>query len=96
MNLLRDPKILLLDEPATGIDREGERLFYDVIENLRAERKLTVLMVSHDISVVYRHATRVICINRKLMCQGTPSEVLNDETLERLYGHAAAHYEHHD
>ncbi len=96
MNLLRDPKILFLDEPATGIDREGERLFYDVIENLRTERKLTVLMVSHDISVVYRHATRVICINRKLMCEGTPSEILNDATLERLYGHAAAHYEHHD
>jgi ABC-type Mn2+/Zn2+ transport system ATPase subunit len=96
MNLLRDPRILFLDEPATGIDREGERLFYDVIENLRRDRKLTVLMVSHDISVVYRHATRVICINRKLMCQGTPGEILNDATLERLYGHAAAHYEHHD
>lgn len=96
MNLLRDPRILFLDEPATGIDREGERLFYDVLESLRRERKMAVLMVSHDISVVYRFASRVVCINRRLMCQGTPSEILNDENLEHLYGHATAVYEHHD
>jgi zinc transport system ATP-binding protein len=96
MNLLRDPKILFLDEPATGIDREGERLFYDILESLRKERKMAVLMVSHDISVVYRFASRVVCINRRLMCQGTPSEILNDENLEHLYGHATAVYEHHD
>lgn len=96
MNLLRDPRILFLDEPATGIDREGERLFYDVLESLSNERKMAVLMVSHDISVVYRFASRVVCINRRLMCQGTPSEILNDENLEHLYGHATAVYEHHD
>ncbi len=96
INLLRSPKILFLDEPATGIDMEGERRFYDVLENLRNLRQMAVLMVSHDISVVYRYASRVICINRRLMCQGTPGEILNDETLERLYGHAAAVYEHRD
>src|SRR5258706_4145108 len=96
MNLLRDPRILFLDEPATGIDREGEKLFYDILESLRRERKMAVLMVSHDISVVYRFASRVVCINRRLMCQGTPNEVLNDENLEHLYGHATAVYEHHD
>lgn len=96
MNLLHDPKLLFLDEPATGIDREGERLFYDVLENLRRDRQIAVLMVSHDFSVVYRYASRVLCINRTLICQGTPNEILNEETLERLYGHAAAVYEHHD
>jgi ABC-type Mn2+/Zn2+ transport system ATPase subunit len=96
MNLLRDPRLLFLDEPATGIDREGERLFYDVLESLRKSRSLTVVMVSHDISVVYRYASRVLCINRRLMCQGPPGEILRDETLETLYGHATAVYEHHD
>ncbi len=96
MNLLRDPAVLFLDEPATGIDREGERLFYDVVEHLRAERGMTVLMVSHDFSVVYRYASRVLCINRRMMCQGPPGEILNDEMLESLYGHATAVYEHHD
>jgi zinc transport system ATP-binding protein len=96
MNLLRDPLLLFLDEPATGIDIEGERLFYDILEQLRAKRGIAVLMVSHDISVVYRFASRVVCINRRLMCQGKPGEILNDDTLERLYGHAAAVYEHHD
>ncbi len=96
MNLLRDPKLLFLDEPATGIDLEGERLFYDIMEHLRSNRGMAVIMVSHDISVVYRYASRVICINRRLMCQGTPGDILNDETLERIYGHATAVYEHHD
>ena len=96
MTLLRDPRLLFLDEPATGIDREGERLFYDVLESLRSSRSLTVIMVSHDISVVYRYASRVLCINRRLMCQGPPGDILKDETLERLYGHATAVYEHHD
>jgi ABC-type Mn2+/Zn2+ transport system ATPase subunit len=96
MNLLRDPQILFLDEPATGIDIEGERLFYDILEHLRSDRGMAVLMVSHDISVVYRFASRVVCINRRLMCQGRPGDILNDETLERLYGHATAVYEHHD
>jgi ABC-type Mn2+/Zn2+ transport system ATPase subunit len=96
MNLLRDPLLLFLDEPATGIDREGERLFYDVIEHLRTDRRMAVVMVSHDISVVYRYASRVLCINRRLMCQGKPGDILNDDTLERLYGHATAVYEHRD
>jgi len=95
LNLLRDPRILFLDEPATGIDREGEKRFYEVLESLRASRRMTVIMVSHDLSVVYRHASRVLCINRRLLCQGPPAAILNDETLERLYGHAAAVYEHH-
>jgi zinc transport system ATP-binding protein len=96
MNLLRDPKLLFLDEPATGIDLEGERLFYDIMEHLRSDRGMAVIMVSHDISVVYRFASRVVCINRRIMCQGSPGDVLNDEALERIYGHAAAIYEHHD
>jgi zinc transport system ATP-binding protein len=96
MNLLRDPLLLFLDEPATGIDMEGERLFYDILEQLRAQRKVAIIMVSHDISVVYRYASHVLCINRRLMCQGPPGDILKDETLERLYGHATAVYEHHD
>jgi ABC-type Mn/Zn transport systems, ATPase component len=96
LNLLHNPELLFLDEPATGIDREGEQLFYDVLEHLRRERSMAVLMVSHDFSVVYRYASRVFCINRELICQGAPGDILNDETLKNLYGHAAAVYEHHD
>jgi zinc transport system ATP-binding protein len=96
MNLIHAPRLLFLDEPATGIDREGERLFYDILEHLRASRQMAVMMVSHDISVVYRYASRVLCVNRRLMCQGAPGDILNDETLERLYGHATAVYEHRE
>jgi zinc transport system ATP-binding protein len=95
-NLIHEPRLMFLDEPATGIDQEGEQRFYDVLERLRETRKMAVLMVSHDISVVYSYASRVLCINRRLMCQGPPREILNEQTLEQLYGHAASIYHHHD
>ena len=83
--LLRDPRILFLDEPSTGIDREGERLFYDILESLRQSRKMAVMMVSHDISVVYRHASHVICINRRLMCEGSPGEIAANAEVRQVY-----------
>lgn len=95
-NLIHEPRLMFLDEPATGIDQEGEQRFYDVLDRLRETRKMAVIMVSHDISVVYSYASRVLCINRRLMCQGPPREILNEETLEQLYGHAASIYRHHD
>ncbi len=94
--LALQPQLLLLDEPATGID-VGTRLhFYDLIEQLRTERAMGTLIVSHDLSIVSRYATRVVCIHHRLICVGTPAEVLQMPVLEELYGHPVGVYHHHE
>lgn len=93
--LQRDPELLMLDEPVSGVDVAGGHLFCDILEDLRTERRLTVVMVSHDLSVVSEHATRVICLNGTVTCQGTTPQVLTPEHLRAIYGPHAGLYLHH-
>lgn len=84
--LSQEPDLLVLDEPASGVDFQGEHIFCELLERLRSERGFTQLMVSHDLPSVTHHATHVICLNRKLAAEGTPSEVLTPETLTAIFG----------
>ncbi|MCS7209599.1 MAG: metal ABC transporter ATP-binding protein [Fimbriimonadales bacterium] len=93
--LALQPRLLLLDEPATGIDVGVRLQFYELIERLRTEQQVGALMVSHDLSVVSRYATRVVCIHHRLICTGAPQEVLQMPLLEALYGHPVGVYAHH-
>jgi zinc/manganese transport system ATP-binding protein len=93
--LLLDPDLLILDEPAAGVDVAGEDTFYELIHHIRTERDLTVVMVSHDLDVVFKYADQVLCLNRELLCQGVPGTVLQPEILEKTYGALAASYRHH-
>lgn len=90
--LCRGPELLILDEPAAGVDVEGETVFYEILNKLRQEEKLTVILVSHDLSVVYRYATQVLCVNHTLVCHGLPQEVLTADALGVLYGHGAVYH----
>jgi len=92
--LAQQPKLLLLDEPATGIDVGVRLQFYELIERLRTEHSMGVLIVSHDLSVVSRYATRVVCIHHRLICTGSPEEILQMPILEELYGHPVGIYQH--
>lgn len=94
LSLIQDPEILILDEPSTGIDIEGEKVFYDMIEQLGKSRGMTVLLVSHDVGVVYRYAHNVLCLNQRLVCSGRPHEALTQETVRELYGQGASLYDH--
>lgn len=96
LNLLRKPEILFLDEPATGVDIEGETRFYDIIEGLREEHHLTVVLVSHDLSVVTRYASQVLCMNRRLLCFGPPAEALDAEMIRLVYGQDTTVYTHRE
>jgi ABC-type Mn2+/Zn2+ transport system ATPase subunit len=96
LNLLREPEILFLDEPATGVDIEGESRFYDIIEQLREEHHLTVVLVSHDLSVVTRYASQVLCLNRRLLCFGPPTQALDAEMVRLVYGHDTTVYTHRE
>ena len=67
------PELLLLDEPAAGIDFQDQEKFYDLIARLNAETGVTILLVSHDLSVVSRHAHHVLCLkDGRIQCQGPP------------------------
>src|SRR3989344_7116424 len=84
--LLNKPDILFLDEPTAGVDVEGSGEIYSFVQDIRKTNAMTILMVSHDIDVVYRYADKVLCINHKLVCKGTPAQAITPETLEQLYG----------
>jgi zinc transport system ATP-binding protein len=92
--LLQQPGVLLLDEPTAGVDAGFEDTIYSLIRRIQAERGTTVLLISHDLSVVYRYAKDVLCLNTSVICQGSPQDVLNPAGLAALYGDTG--YYRHD
>lgn len=92
--MMHNPKILYLDEPAAGIDVGGEQTFYELVDRLHKQYKNTIVMVSHELDVVFRFATQVICLNKKLLCEGTPRDVLTHEMLDQIFGTGITLYHH--
>jgi len=92
--LVGNPQVLLFDEPMTGVDISAEETIYNLLAKLKGERDLTILLVTHDLSVVYKFSTNVICLNRQPICYGPPQEVLTPESLQRLYGGEVRYYQH--
>lgn len=88
--LLRDPQLLVLDEPVRGVDYAGEAELYTLIGRLRTHRGLSVLLVSHDLHIVMAQSDRVICVNRHVCCSGVPEAVARDPSYARLFGAHAA------
>ena len=80
------PEVLLFDESTAGIDVGFEETIYTLLRRLQDERGTTVLLISHDLGVVYRHAQNVLCLNKQMICHGKPQEVLNPQDLVKLYG----------
>lgn len=83
--LVRDPDLLVLDEPAAGVDVAGEERLYAVLRDLNRDRGMTIVIVSHDIGAMLREATTVACLNCKLVRHGPPHDLTRDE-LSMLYG----------
>jgi zinc transport system ATP-binding protein len=89
-----EPELLLLDEPAAGIDFKDQKPFYDLIRRLNRERGVTVLLVSHDMSMVSNHAHEVFCLaDGRIQCHGPPEEI-DEEMMKRTFGTDAAIYAH--
>ncbi len=93
--ILRHPNVLLFDEPTAGIDLAGEDTIYSLLYKLKKERGMTILIISHDLSVVYRYADKVLCLNKERLCFGEPRQTLTSEQIERLYGQSAFYHHKH-
>ncbi|MDP3935076.1 MAG: metal ABC transporter ATP-binding protein [Candidatus Giovannonibacteria bacterium] len=88
------PSLLLFDEPTASVDVAGQETVYELLHRLHDKYDLTLILISHDLTVVYRYASKVLCLNREQVCYGAPSEVLTPKELEKLYGGGHKFYHH--
>lgn len=79
------PEILLMDEPASGFDQNGLELFYETVANLRKNYDLTVILVSHDLEMVRKHADRVVLLNRTILEAGPPDKVFESDSFRDIF-----------
>ncbi|HYD30842.1 MAG TPA: zinc ABC transporter ATP-binding protein ZnuC [Azospirillaceae bacterium] len=96
--LLRDPDLLVLDEPVQGVDVHGQSDLFDLIDRIRRERGCGVLLVSHDLHLVMARTDTVVCLNRHVCCHGHPEAVSRHPEYLALFGRhaeALAVYHHH-
>ena len=98
--LLKDPQLLVLDEPASGMDIIGQQALYETIRMIRDKHDCGILMVSHDLHMVMAATDRVICLNTHICCTGHPDAVSEHPEYLKLFGDAidglALYSHHHD
>lgn len=92
--LVGQPTVLLLDEPTAGVDERGQERLNELVHRLQVEQALTVLFISHELSVVYRYATDVLCLSRDRVCIGPPRTVLTPDLLHEMYGTPVDYHVH--
>lgn len=96
-SLLGKPSVLMLDEPTASIDKPGEEMVYELLHRLQEQYRMTVILVSHDLTFVYRYASKVLCLNKSGLCFGAPEEALTPDVLKNLYGvQKHFHQDHQD
>ena len=84
---MRRPALVLLDEPATGVDFLAEHDLYDLLEHYQVASGAAVAMITHDLAAARYHASRVAVLNRQLHGFGAPDEVLCESCLNKAFGH---------
>ncbi|MGB9771764.1 MAG: metal ABC transporter ATP-binding protein [Candidatus Kapaibacteriota bacterium] len=86
-SIIRRPRILLLDEPATGIDTISETDFSQILENLQKENRTTIIMVTHDWEYAYFHSTNVLLLNKSIIAFGESKKIFTEDNLQKTFGH---------
>lgn len=94
--LVGNPTVLLLDEPTAGVDEPGQERLNELVHRLQVQEGLTVLFISHELSVVTRYAAHVLCLGRDRVCMGPPRSVLTPELLHEVYGAPLDYHVHDD
>lgn len=85
MAVMNSPNLLLLDEPVSGIDKNGMELFYKTIYELKEHYDLAVILISHDLDYVRRYADKVILLDKTVLKQGSVKEVFQSEEFAEVF-----------
>ena len=91
--LLGNPTVLLLDEPTAGVDGPGEERLNEMLHRLQRERGLTIMLISHDVTIVHAYATDVLCLGEGRSHFGPP-DMLSPDLLRSLYNEPVAVHNH--
>ena len=96
--LVKEPVLMILDEPVTGVDMEVQNRFYSVIRKINKDNKVTIIWASHDLTAISDHATKIACMNRDLFFHGEKEEFFSNEDLLKTYSESAmqAHMHNHE
>jgi zinc transport system ATP-binding protein len=96
--LVKEPVLMILDEPVTGVDMDVQNKFYSVIRRINKENKVTIIWASHDLTAISDHATKVACMNRDLFFHGEKDKFFSDKEMLKTYSESAMqmHMHHHE
>lgn len=86
MAIYDEPKLIVLDEPVSGIDSSGMKLFYDKMKFLKENYDMAILIVSHDLEYVYKYADNVLLLDKSFIASGSPSEVYRTKAFDDTFG----------
>ncbi|MBR6033486.1 MAG: metal ABC transporter ATP-binding protein [Clostridia bacterium] len=80
-----EPNLLILDEPISGIDKNGIAVFFEYINKLKKEHDMSIILVSHDLDLVEKYADRVILLDKTILKEGTPVDVFSSTEFKRVF-----------
>ena len=80
------PNLLILDEPLSGIDKNGTQDFYELVNKLKTKYDMSILLVSHDLDLVKKYADKVILLDKEVIKEGTTDEVFNSLEFQNRFG----------
>lgn len=80
-----NPNLLILDEPVSGIDRNGIKIFFELVNNLKIEYDMAIILVSHDLNLVKKYADSVILLNKEILKKGTAEEVFRSKEYKEIF-----------
>lgn len=84
--LMDEPNLLLLDEPVSGVDVGGVEQFYSIVDGLKSQRDLAIILVSHDLEYVKKYADKVVLLDKTVVLDGNPGLVFNSEEFKQVFG----------
>lgn len=84
--LMPTPDILMLDEPISGVDMQGKRVFYEMIQDLKRKHHMAIVIITHDIPILNEICDHAILLNKRILAEGTPSELLKNEIMIQTFG----------